>query len=866
MFGNDKAHRECSERFIVYRDLLGNCSIEECMLLPRDNNMIVKNCQDKLDLNETSNRVNMSKRTMILTMVLAFMVPAAIMALALLKIRVWPGGSFTLYVYDMQALFNPIITSLRYIGNSDHSVFHSFYGALGNNAFLNCYQFIVDPTMWITVLVPLEYMPDAIYFITLFKIGLCGFTSSCYFFFGIKGKKYPSIILILSICYALMSYNIIYSQIILFYNVIALTPIILIGIENILDEKKGGIYIIFMTFSLYYSVQLSYMVGVFAILYLVFRLSEKPCNTKRVILVFFIDNLISLGLFMPVFFPMFFNLINGRFMIANARTGMYFYYPIMDVIKQLGSCQYSTIESGGLPNIFCGSFIPVIAALCIVLPIKPKKTRMIIGGILVFFIASFCVAPLNRLWHGFNEPNSFPARYSFLLSLFLIILAYHSACFLLERRTISKSLFWTISGVTMIISCVELYLNAGYILNSLNIENHYCVRAAYQMQLNDMEDALDQINDDDFYRIGRDITFSHNDGMIYGYNGIGYFSSMYERKVMEFMGMLGYSQNEHDLKEVGGTPITESMLGVRYKIVREPSMFGYYESKYRNKSFDLQYNKNALPLGFMIRYGKFDPNADKELEEGVLEENSLVFQDFVLSEWCGRRIHAYDNIEYKLEEVESDEYARHVKARFIAQSDKPIWMYCKPDYSRIVNSTDYSETDNQTDAILKINGKAVYPFADSTSTMCTYIGEFKPGEEVEIEAAWINSFADPWIAYYNADECEKALKSLKERGVEVTDHFNGTIRGQITVEDEEDLLVITLPYNRGYHIRVDGNRVEYGAYRDVLLAVKICPGDHTLEITYVPYGFVPGSVFGIVFIIVTGLYLYYPRSYQGYKL
>ena len=125
-----------------------------------------------------------SARTMVLTMVLSFVIPVIIMSLAFLKVQVWPGGKFTLLIYDMSAQFNPVISSIRYIGRSDNSVFLSFYGALGNSALLNYASYIADPVMWFTTFFSLEQMPNVLYFITLFKIGLCGMSLSAFFLFG----------------------------------------------------------------------------------------------------------------------------------------------------------------------------------------------------------------------------------------------------------------------------------------------------------------------------------------------------------------------------------------------------------------------------------------------------------------------------------------------------------------------------------------------------------------------------------------------------------------------------------------------------------------------------------------------------------
>ena len=794
-----------------------------------------------------------STRTIVTTLVLAFVVSVLIMALAMLKIQVWPGGKFTLFTYDMSGQFAPVMASLRYIGKGDNSVFLSFSGALANNALLNTSAYMLDPMIWVTVLVPLERLPDAVYFITLIKIGLCAVSMGVYFFFGTKENKHPAVIVILSVCYALMSYNVMFSQCILWYNAIALAPIVLIGIERLIEGRRGFLYIFSMTLMLCWNSQLAYMAGIFSILYLLWRLSETGEHKWKTIGRFVICNALCVGLIMTGFLPMLFNAMGGRMNSYNPMEGKYFYYPLWDVLKQFLSCRYDTLESGGLPSVFCGTFVPLLAVGSVTLPNRKLRSRIISAGIIAFFVASFCFVPLNQFWHGFNEPNSFPGRYSFLLSLFLIILAHRTSCFLIEMRKASAITLYAIYGVAAVVASIELYLNASYLLEGLNIELGYEFNESYIQRVSDMKDVLKEIDDGDFYRTGIDLPYSLNEGTMFGFNGIGYFSSMFERGNMMFLGQLGFSQSEHTLMDAGGTPLTESLLGVRYKILAAPKLFGYFDPIYKNDSFELQYNKNALPLGFVMDYETHDPTIETDLDKAVSDRNSLAFQECILSEIRGERIRVFEDIDYTSEDIDSDEYKKYIRMRFTARGDTPVWMFVRDDHDgKSVAAPDGREPVLTS---LSVNGQNIYPFVTKLSTFCTYLGTFRDGEEVVIEAACSNEFDDPWIAYYDKEECERALDEIKARGFVVTEHGNGTIKGRITIDDDDDLMIMTLPFMRGYHIKVDEEESEYGAYREALLALKMPPGEHTVEITFVPYGLVPGLWICLATLLMTFLYL-----------
>ena len=781
-----------------------------------------------------------TKRTIILTMVLSFVIPVIIMVLAFLKVQVWPGGKYTILLYDMQAQFAPIYASLRYLGKSDNSLLYTFFGALGNNALPNYAAYILDPMSWLTVLFPLEQLPDVLYFITLIKFGLCGLGVSIFFLFGKKSKRNLSITVLLSCCYALMSYNVMYSEVLTWLNVVALTPIMLLGIERIIDEKKGSIYLISLFFSLVYCFQLAYIAGIFCIIYLIYRLPQISQNKKKIFVKFAICSLLSLGAYMPFFAPTVLGLMNGR-MSSGINIEWNTYFNFWEIFKQFLSCQYDTINSGGLPSVFCGSITLV--------------------GVIIFalYIASFCIVPLDQVWHGFNRPIAFPARYSYTLCLFLIVLAYEGLSKFISKIYIPKEMSRIAFGVSLLVVGTELYFNSSYIIATNNIVHKYMSRMEYSGYGSQLTELV-QITrgDDDFYRIGRDYSFSLNDGMLYGYNGIGYFSSNYNLGFMNFMGLLGYAQNVHTLRDYCATPVVESLLGGKYKITTKKNNLDYYSRLQENNSFVLSYNDDALPVGFVVSPQNDDDSDMQDLYPEMDDENTFAYQEFILSEMIGERAYIYNKINYNLDELEKiNGYRRRIVIKFKAESNDPVWLYCKnPDIVKDEINKYY--TPDSEEGEFFVNGTEVFPFRDTLSTTCVYLGRFEKGEDVEVYAACTLNFGDPYIVSYNENIGSEIFERMKHNSLDVTYHKNGVIRGNISVLSDNSALILTLPFMDGYQICVDGNEVEYGSYRDVFLAVKMQKGEHTVEISFVPPGLGIGGIIGIITFLIICIYLSIP--------
>ena len=73
--------------------------------------------------------------------------------------------------------------------------------------------------------------------------------------------------------------------------------------------------------------------------------------------------------------------------------------------------------------------------------------------------------------------------------------------------------------------------------------------------------------------------------------------------------------------------------------------------------------------------------------------------------------------------------------------------------------------------------------------------------------------------------------------------------------DRESEIILSLPYENGYYITVDGEKTDYYSYRNSLMVFKIDQGEHLIEIKYFPPGLKVGVTISILFITLTCLTL-----------
>ncbi len=797
-------------------------------------------------------------RKTFITYFFSFLCPAIIMALALFNTDIYPGGRNTIFIYDFKAQFLPTYASMRYLIDGESSFIYSFLGALGTNALPNYSMYLVNPFAWISVLFPLERLSDVFYFETLVETGLCGLTFCCYLIKGRNGKKNLFATFLFSCFYALMSYNVMYQMVLPWLLVVALLPMVLLGLEMIMDGKRGMLYIVSLTISLFLCYQMAYMTGIFSIIYIIFRMTERDFDRVRMLVRFAVCSLISLGLYLPAFIPTLIDVLNGRFeqKEVQAQAKSLFYYPIGKVLNQLFACRFDKIDAGGLPSLFCGTATLFFFALFFVLHRREKKKILLVALITVFYFFSMIFGPLNRMWHGFIEPNGYPGRYTYTFCAFLIIVAFDAMTLIAEKIKAPKSTRLVMATALAVVFLLEQYFNAASIIASYNIAKNYSPSIAYEFYVSSIQELIDRIDDEGFYRLGRgESKLCVNEGELFGVNELSYFSTAYPRDFMNTMGLLGMCQTEHYLVDVGSTPFMNGLLGIKYRISFYDNVYEYEELS-SNNGYSLSYNKYALSPGFILGGGTaINMNEWVGLTEEETE-NPFKCQNVMFRDLTGDSEPIYTDVEYELEEIE-DESARHVKLQFVAPDDNPMWLYCKNTYGKEGKILDASVVES-IQTINTANGKSIMEIANDLSPSCTYLGRFKKGEIVEVELKERYYFGTPFVVSMDEKRCNDALERLQTYSWDITKHSGGKLEGTINVPYNGALMMITLPYIHGYQIYIDGVKTGYYGYRGAIPMIPLPEGEHFVSVSFVPPGLKIGIIAGIISFVILLIYMLVP--------
>jgi hypothetical protein len=138
-------------------------------------------------------------------------------------------------------------------------------------------------------------------------------------------------------------------------------------------------------------------------------------------------------------------------------------------------------------------------------------------------------------------------------------------------------------------------------------------------------------------------------------------------------------------------------------------------------------------------------------------------------------------------------------------------------------------------------GVPVAVFRDLYYPNALCLGSYPPGTELEIRLSGTEIPAPPETVFFYEDgaELSRCVEELR-RGDCETEILSASHLEIRTKAEEERLLVLTLPADEGWAVTLDGQRVEPETALEVLLALPLPAGEHSVSLRYTPPGLKAG--------------------------
>lgn len=849
-----------------------------------------------------------------------FLIPFLVMQFVFTIMQMTPFGGYSLLVSDANVVYIDQLTGLRRMMLEGKGYFYTWSQIQGSTPF----AFVqLSPFNLLTILFPESAILSVVTWIVMLKIASAG--ASFAYYLKKLFKRNDISISIFSWCFALMAYNIANHYHIIWLDQLILLPLVLWGVERILKDRKDYLFFtVMLSFSFITSFYLSYITGLFAFFYFIYRYlaKEKYYQIKDFLLKFiaFIKApILAFGCTAIYLLPILL-MMKGRDGLFQADNMiLVLRYEFTELFSKLFIGSFDTFLPNGVPFLYCGLIVLIFIGFYFASYAISYKEKVLSFSLLSFMFLSLTINPLYVAWHGFKPPTYFEGRFSYLVSFMMIFLAYQAyhhiqtisnkhihlvfgiivGMTVLFNRTSygyikDNSLLYTLAFIAIyyivlmlrkkeqyekkqialllaLVIGLELTVNTMLTIRSIDEAAEYPFASDYTEAYQQIETVTSGIleEDNELYRIEFVDKRGMNDGFGIGFPSISHFDSIYNYDVKAAVERLGVSTGHNWIQYRGTTPLVDTLLNIKYIICEEQNYFNY-DYKYSVDYSRIFENPNNISLGFMIQD---DLN---QLEEEI---NPIKFQELLLNKMIGKTEKNYyipiipnkvvdknvglveeqkvkkDNKEetYTVKHYYQKDSKQKAKLSYTIQAQEigPCYLY--------VNSDQYYYTDVTVNE--KSLGLSLLDMGD-----VYYLGDFKAGENIDVDLYLEQEYLDVnEVYFYQFDyvSFNKAVQELKQHALVVTKHTDTQIEGSIQVAEDKSILYLSIPYDKGWKLYVDGQEYSTQEVYGGFLGAKLNSGNHQIKLDYEPVGFKLGMMISVS--TLTTIILFEIGGKRGYK-
>lgn len=787
-------------------------------------------------------------------LVAAFFVPMVIMIIIFAQRGIFPFGEESFLRTDMYHQYAPFFSEFQYKLTHGGSLLYSWDIGMGVNFAALYAYYLASPLNWLIVLCPKNYIIEFMTYMIVFKIGLSGLTFAWYLRRHNKTNDFG--IAFFGIFYALSGYMAAYSWNIMWLDCIFLFPLVMLGLERLVKEKKCFLYCITLGLSILSNYYISIMICIFVVFYFAALLVLEGREPWKEIFIhaghFALFSLLAGGLAAVVLLPEIYALQSTASGDFNFPQTISSYFSIFDMIARHLPAVETEIGLDHWPNIYCGVAVLMFFLLYLGCRQIRQREKIVMCTLLLFFFASFSINVLNFIWHGFHYPNSLPCRQSFIY-IFLMLLVCYNAYIHLDEIPWKHVVLAFFASVIFVLMAQKLITDEAYHFSVfyaaiLFLSAYAGLIGLYQKGVSrnvlvllalgviSLEAAINTtvtsvtttsrtgyVKDNkassyladslmpnaSFYRVEKVTRKTKNDGAWMNFPTVSLFSSTANADLSQFFKKLGCESSTNAYSITGSTPLVDALFAVKYALYSEETedtgtsaMISMKDEMY------LHENTYALSLGFMVPYD-LENNWQLELTNPAEVQNDLVVvlgADPVLSEVPS--------------EITGTSFT------FTPETDG--------DYYVFVNN-------KKVEKVTAFIGERTRSFENVSRGYLLELGFLKSGEQVTLRND--DNEQDLVAAAYRflPEGLQSVYDVLNRNPLKLTKWTDTQIQGTVEAE-RAGLLYLSIPYDKGWTIRVDGKAVEPYKIFDTFLSVHMTAGRHEVSLEYMPQGLKAGGM------------------------
>ena len=402
----------------------------------------------------------------------AFLIPALLTLIAYARFGIYPFNERSVLALDLNGQYIYYFEAIRDAFRGDGSIFYNWSRNLSGEFMGITGYYLASPFTLIIILMPRKYLLEAMLIMQLCKVGTAGLTFSIY---AQKSKNVPPLQSILfSTMYALMSYVAIQLIDPMWIDGPVFLPLIILGVEYLIDDGRKLNYIIPLAVMFVAEFYIGYMIAIFVAIYFFYYLFFGTKRKFSGVLEYFktfvlmgVSTIVVLMLSIFMILPVYNGLSNGKFAFSEPDFSYRNLFQLLELIPTLLPNQYYSVNVDeatnmyGRPEIYCG--VLTVMLLPLFYMNKNIKVNRKIGGslLILILVTSMYVKPINMLWHGGQDPNWLPYRYSFLLSFVLVSIASDTFAHLENYKLKLGSVIGVFAGFAVLVYIFTLKMDSG---------------------------------------------------------------------------------------------------------------------------------------------------------------------------------------------------------------------------------------------------------------------------------------------------------------------------------------------------------------------------------------------------------------------
>ena len=796
---------------------------------------------------------------------------------------IFPFGDKTVSWCDMDQQTVPLLMDFKDILEGKSSIFYSTGNAGGMN-FWGVFLFFLASPLYLTVrFVAKENIIYLVNVLLVIKLALSALTAQI-FFKRLHSGLTDSMSILLSVMYAGCGYGLMYCQTLVWLDVMALFPILLLGMHRLFHDGKPYLYFVSLCCTVAINFYLSFMTAIYIILWAAVYIficcngQERRKRTGMFIFWSFIAMLLTAPVWLCAFIQV----------LGSARGGGTF----DDLINR--SFAERIKEKTGLLMFTASGFAVIPFFIKSKLSKIPQIKHTIV--MLILLMIPVFADPVNKFWHT-GSYQCFALRYGYITVFTLLILTaqffensrferekislhnmgvpliFSAVCLAVcvftaftKKKTLSgfidsldinSAQFKLISGIFLLCAVMvaisitlckkKLMGRAGVmtVMSAVFIGQYIMGFTSFiGYAANDgsvfTDAAVLKYNNEGeaYYRTKTEKKYIHVNmlgGL--GYDSFAHYTSLTQQDLMFAMKKLGYSSYWMEIGANGGTALTDSILGIKYSIGAYFDLASYYEVENLDGDLERGSSDMCLPLG-LISDKAPDEFSDipevSRIEIQRLMAERYFGDDSMIEEYRPKEAYngSFDQKDGKYSIVPESTADGICQLRYTIPVENRTVLYFDL-FDRL--SRDLYESYFGGVSVY-VNGSLVtnnYPKNKNNGILT--LGEFSD-TTVEVlviinKPIEVRSFG---VFGVDVTKLQRQCSRLKRHCCEL--YADGRSVTAQCRADKDSFIYMSVPYDKGLTAYVNGEKADIIKVNDCFCALKLKEGDNDIRLTFMPLG------------------------------